>query len=178
MRIALLATLMWPFLVYTGLGANAGELPEGWRLPMLDEMSDIARNDSPSRYAKAVGDFNGDGVVDEAVLLKSTGFSGEALWVWLSNTSGGFSWLKLDQVDWGPSYPNVPLAMGIAIAAPGIHPYGCFCGARDCNLGPQKDRPKLKLRDPAIEYFKIESAGAMYFWSRSQQKFLCVVLSD
>ena len=98
--------------------------------------------------------------------------------MWLSNKSEGFKWVKLDQIDWGPSYPKVSLAMGVAVAAPGIHAYGCFCGANDCNLGTHKDRPKLKLRDPAIEYFKIESAGSMYFWSRSQARFLCVVLSD
>jgi hypothetical protein len=178
MRGFLISVVIWILLGSASFAAYAQELPKGWRLPSPDELSDIARKDSPDRYAKAVGDFNSDGIVDEALLLKSTGFSGEALWVWLSNKSEGFKWVKLDQVDWGPSHPKVPLAMGVAVAAPGIHAYGCFCGANDCNLGTDKDRPKLKLRDPAIEYFKIESAGSMYFWSRSEGRFLCVVLSD
>jgi hypothetical protein len=68
--------------------------------------------------------------------------------------------------------------MAVEVAPPGIHAYGCFDGAKDCNFGPHEQRPKLKLRDPAIVYYKPESAGSMYFWSNKHNRFMRVWLSD
>ncbi len=68
--------------------------------------------------------------------------------------------------------------MGIDILPPGVHPYGCFDKAKDCNLGPEKQRPKLVLRDPSLMYFKMESAASLFFWSKKYKKFMRVWLSD
>ena len=56
-------------------------LPEGWRFPTEEELSYVSRKDSPTKYARAIADFNGDGINDEAYLLKSTHISGEGLFV-------------------------------------------------------------------------------------------------
>ena len=159
-------------------GALSQDLPQGWRMPTDKEITDPARKKSPVAFAKATADFNGDGFPDEALLLKSTRFSGEGLWIRLSNGEGGFAWIKLAQIDWGKEYPNVDLAMGIHVLRPGTYPYGCFDDAKDCNFGPHTDRPKLKLRDPSLMYFKLESAASLFFWSRKYQKFMRVWLSD
>lgn len=160
--------------------ATGIDLPPGWRLPTAEEMSDEPlRSESPTRYAKVVGDFNGDGVEDEAYLLKSTRFSGEALWVHLSGPAGMFKWVKLSEIRWGKEYPSVNLGMGIDLIKPGIVPYACFDDAPDtCQWGDGKAMPKLKLRDPGVMYFRFESAASMYFWSNSKQKFLRVWFSD
>ena len=72
--------------------ADTPPLLEGWRFPTAKELSDDKiRNDSPTKFAKAIADFNGDGVPDQAFLLKSTKFSGEGLLVWLSNDSQHWS---------------------------------------------------------------------------------------
>ncbi len=178
MRSALITILTGLLLAFVSSLAYPLDLPKGWRFPTAEELQDIGRDQGPDKSARARGDFNGDGIEDEAVLLKSTEFSGEALWVWLSGPSNAHTWTKLHQIDWGPSYPKVDLAMGVETVKPGIHPYGCFCDAKDCNLGTYAQRPKLRLRDPAIAYFKLESSGSMYFWSRSRKGFLCVVTSD
>jgi hypothetical protein len=154
------------------------DVPPGWRSPTAQETAESARNDNPTRYTKAVGDFNGDGVTDEAVLLKSMRFSGEALWVRLSGGKGKFEWLKLHEIDWGAKYPNVDLATGIDTVPPGAYSYGCFDDAKDCNFGPAETRPKLTLRNPGIAYFKIESAGSLFFWSEKDHRFLRVWMSD
>jgi hypothetical protein len=173
-RIASIAAVVVAFITVQVTLADT-RLPDGWRNLRQAELSDAVRKDSSSRYATAAADFNGDGIEDKALLARATNEQKEALWVTLSNKGGSFRWLKLDEY---PASSNSDRGMGIAASKPGVHPYGCFCDAKDCQLGHQKDRPKLKLRDPGLEHFKIESAASMFFWSRSQSKFLCVVLSD
>jgi hypothetical protein len=159
--------------------AIAVEIPKGWRFPSKTELTaDEERNDSPTHYARAVADLNGDGVEDEAFLLKSTRFSGEALWVRLSNGSDGFTWRKLQEIRWGKDHPLVDLSMAIEIVKPGVIPYSCFDDAKECNFGDDAGRPKLKLKDPALMYFRLGSAASMYFWSSKHKRFLKVWLSD
>jgi hypothetical protein len=158
--------------------ASAQDLPVGWRLPTAKELSNDERRGSPTNFAKATADFNGDGVADEALILKSTRYSGEALWVRLSNRDDGFRWIELDEVKWGATYPNVDLAMGIDVATPGVHAYGCFDDSKDCTFGRISERPKLKLDDPSIHYFRFESAASIFFWSYKYGRFLRVWVSD
>lgn len=160
----------------TAMATWAQDLPDGWRLPTRKELSYEERKNSATRFAKASADFNGDGVVDDAMLLKSTRYSAEALWVRLSTGEKGFVWLKLDETKWGAKYPNVDLAMGIEVAPPGVYSYGCFDDAKECNF--EHPRPKLKLRDPSIDYFKFGSASSGFFWSYKYRRFLRVWISD
>lgn len=170
--------LVTAVLASASIASAEEDLPKGWRLPNQTELADEERNGSPQRLTRVDGDFNGDGVQDEALLLKSEVFSGEGLWVQLSARNGTRRWVALDEINWGPSYPIVPLAMAVEVAPPGIHRYGCFDGAKDCNFGPHEQRPTLKLRVPAIVYYKPESAGSMYFWSNRRNRFMRVWLSD
>ncbi len=158
--------------------ARSQDLPPGWRFPSAKEIAEPARKDNPSAYAKAVADFNGDGVDDEAILLKSVRFSGEALWVRLSGGNHQFTWVKLDEIDWGKQYPNVDLSMGIDVLPPGVYAYGCFDGAKECNFGPDESRPKLNLHNPSLAYYKMESAGSLFFWSKKHKRFMRVWISD
>jgi hypothetical protein len=57
------------------------DLPEGWRMPTVKEVTDPLREKSSVAFAKATADFTGDGLLDEALLLQSTRFSGEGLWI-------------------------------------------------------------------------------------------------
>jgi len=174
-RTYLAAVVVWFF----GANAWAQQLPPGWRLPTTEELASEDRNDSRTRYAKASADLNGDGIEDDAYLLKSERFSGEALWVRLSVESGKFVWTKLAEIKWGKAYPQVDLAMGIDIAPPGVYAYGCFVDTKEeCNFGHHRDRPKLKLRDPSLLYFKLESSSSAFFWSHKYKRFLHVAISD
>ncbi|AWV06194.1 hypothetical protein [Marilutibacter maris] len=156
--------------------STPAELPGGWRHPVASELEDPLRDDSPSRYTQATADFNGDGIDDTALLLKSRTRSAEALWVRLSDGAGGFRWLKPMEIGWDA--PDVGVAMAIEVQAPGVIAYGCFDGIEDCDFGPVEERPKLKLAEPSLLYFRPDSAASLYFWSHSRQRLLRVWLSD
>ena len=70
----------------------------------------------------ATGDFNGDGKIDSAYLLKSTKFSGQGLLVKLS-TGSSYKWIEVDVINWNQLYPdedygNVSLGMAIEVLSP------------------------------------------------------------
>src|SRR5260221_14374925 len=84
--------------ILTMSSAWAIDLPKGWRVPSAKELSDVERKDSPRKYARVTVDLNGDGVPDEAFLLKRVRSSREALWVYLSNSPSSWMWTKLDEI--------------------------------------------------------------------------------
>jgi hypothetical protein len=153
------------------------ELPPGWRLPTAKELADDERNISATRFARAVADFNADGTADTALLLKSTRFSGEALWVRLSK-GRRFIWVKLDEINWGREYPSMSVAMGIDVVPPGEIRYACYDHHKECDFGPPADRPRMTLISPGISYYEFESAASLYYWAKEEGKFLRVWLSD
>ena len=151
-------------------------LPEGWRYPTTAELSDEpGRKDTPTKYIKVVADFNGDGIDDEAYLVKSTKFSGEGLLVRVSDKQKGYMWLTLATIDWGKKYPNVNLSMGIDIVKSGEYNTACGKGYYECEKGEPK---VLKLKRPAINYFKFESANSFFFWDDKTAKFKSIGISD
>lgn len=150
-------------------------LPKGWRFPTEDELSDVIRKDSPTKYSKAKADFNGDGINDDAFLLKSTKFSGEGLFVRLSDKQKGFRWIELHVIDWGEKYPKVELSMGVTVAKPGTYWTACGKGYFECEEGEPK---VLKLRWPAINYVKFESANSFFVWDDKSKNFKRIWISD
>ena len=151
-------------------------LPGGWRYPTVDELSEVpGRKESPSKYTKAVADFNGDGINDEAYLLKSTTFNGQGLLVRLSDKRNGYKWLQLDTIDWGKEKPEVKLSVGVDIAPPGeyetVYGKGYF-------ENPKGEPEVLRLERPAINYFQFESANSFFYWDNKTEKFMRIWISD
>ncbi len=167
--------LTYLLLASTAYSGDKITLPEGWRFPTEKELSYVSRKDSPTKYTRAIADFNGDGINDEAFLLKSTKFSGEGLFVHLSNKESGFRWIELDVIDWGKQYSNVDLSMGVDIAKPGEYKTACGKGYFECNEG---EPLVLKLRRPAINYFRFESANSFFVWDEKKAKFKRIWMSD
>lgn len=160
----------------TALAKEEIALPEGWRYPTIEELSDEPdRNDSPTKYIKAVADFNGDGITDKAYLFKSTEFSGEGLLVRLSDKQKGFRWLVLATIKWRKDYPKVNLCMGIDIVKPGKYKTACGKGYYECEKGEPE---VLKLKRPAINYFKFGSANSFFFWDDKTNSFKSIGISD
>lgn len=165
MRVLATSLLIGCSLAY-GHSALSQDLPSGYRLPTPSELSDPDRNESDTRFAKAEADFNGDGVLDTALLLKSTAYSGQALFVYLSEGTKRRTWVMLDSIDWGAKYKDVNLSMAIEVLPPGTHQYYCFDD--ECNGGERKNIP---VPTASISYFRFESSGSFYFWDARKKAF-------
>jgi hypothetical protein len=172
-----------PFLMFflttliTGAGATEHiSPPDGWRYPTEKELSDQERSKSISRFASASADFNGDGIPDQAFLLKSTSYSGQGLFVFLSNKDRGSHWVTLDTIDWGPKYPDVDLDMGLEALPAGTYQYRCIVVGNECVMS-KTGRLKMTTTSPSIYYYRFGSAASLFYWDQDSRKFIRVWLS-
>ena len=147
----------------------AEKLPKGWRFPNQAEVRDRGE-----RAVQISADFNGDGVHDEAILLKSEESLEEGLWVWLSASNRTRQWINLDKIRSRASHANVPLAMAIDGIPPGTYALGCFNFVEGFELvegcNPRTHRPKLTLDNLAIAYYGT-GAASVYVWSKRHKRF-------
>jgi hypothetical protein len=121
------------------------------------------REETPSRFLSATGDFNGDGIPDLARLKVSRKGTGYALVVELSQKPGVFETIKLAEFPMA-DFP----ATGIKRVPPGDYPTACAKGY-DC----ADDEPKyVHPKHDAIDFFKRDSANRYYYWSDSKQAFV------
>jgi hypothetical protein len=164
------------FLTVKAYAAEQIVPPNGWRFPTQKELSDKERSGSSTKFAVASADFNGDGIDDQAFIFKSTKFSGQGLLVRLSDTKSGYRWITLDQINWGPKYPDVNLDMGLETLPPGTHEYLCVVTGNDC-IRPEKDRLKMKTKTASILYYRFGSAASMFFWDTKSKNFVKAWLS-
>jgi hypothetical protein len=152
------------------LSIAATPLPPGWREPLEKEANQEWRKESPTLYLSSIGDFNGDGVEDQAKLLVRENDEAVALFVIISDKKDHKTY-KLDQSE-GISTLDV---MGIDIAPIGSHKTACGKGYWNCDQG----EPEIvKLKNPAIDYFCEESANSFFIWNEKSQDFDRVWISD
>lgn len=151
--------------------SNSKSLPEGWRLPTSEELKDTWRNESESRYTAVKGDFNGDGIIDEAKLLVRKDGTGFGVFAFVSQKGHSFKIYQLDEMKDG----RLVQAMGIKKAAPGSYKTACGKGYWDC----QKDEaPEIIIKNEAIDYFKTESANSFFYWDNKSNSFKRIWISD
>ena len=153
----------------------ASGFPEGWRLPTEKELiAEPPETDSLAKYAQVDSDFNDDGKVDRAYLLKSINYPGEGLVVSVS-TSQGNEWLVLDRVEWGEEYVGAGLKMRIKLAQPGRYTTACALGYWQC----EPDEPAvLELKQAAIYQDRFDGAVAIWFWHKETKQFKQIWLGN
>jgi hypothetical protein len=148
---------------------SAQGLPTGWTMPASKLTRQEFRRPDPNRFLVAAGDFNGDGVQDKALLLVNERTKKLGFFVCLA-TETGCDWHRLEVMD--IAFLDV---MGIAKVKPGQYDTACGKGYWECG----KDEPKkLSTKQDAIEFFKDESAGSVYFYNPKTRKFVSVATSD
>jgi hypothetical protein len=158
-------------IVKNDVGSIPAEaLPKGWRFPNQAELRDRVEG-----VVQISADFNGDGVHDEAILLKRAQSPGEGLWIWLSGSNRTRQWVRLDTIRSESSHPNAPLAMAIETVSPGTYDHGCFEFVKGCK--PRAQQPKLTFDHDAIIYYGT-GAASMYVWSKKDNRFQRVWSSE
>jgi hypothetical protein len=146
-------------------------LPSGWRMPIGSELNDDWRNKDADKFAVVRGDFNGDGIVDKAMLLVSLRGNGFGLFVFLSQKNHTFRACQLDVIK-DPSFLRV---MGIDKVSSGKYKTVCGKGYWDCKKG---EVPEILVEHDAISYFKTESASSYFYWGKRAKIFRRIWISD
>ncbi|MDB3990018.1 hypothetical protein N9435_09890 [Pseudomonadales bacterium] len=179
---ALLGMRMIRFLFLTFLfpvSALALDLPEGWRYPTKKGLSDDYSVHFSAELVKATGDYNGDSKVVTALILVSTEFQGDGLFIHLSNPNG-YSWLPLNIDNWDKTYPDKGyiysgLNMGIDTLSVQDTKKLIQRSIQKFESDPPKDKT---ITTESLSYFRLESAGSLFYWSKSENKFIRYWYSD
>jgi hypothetical protein len=147
--------------------------PPGWRVPTDADYSgdwQEFRKDVPVPF-HVEGDFDGDGLSDEAwILLRS---SGDGWMVVARMSQKGKPSRLIDLVK--PTGEASAQYHGIALAKPGRYETACGKGYFECKPGEPE---VLDLKRPGIEFFKYESASSIFFWDSTSRRFRQVWTSD
>ncbi len=147
-------------------------LPEGWRAPTNDELKAPWRADSKDRYTIVNGDFNADGLADQARLLVREDEKGFGLFAFISQPDSTKQTLLLDETNEKSLLPYI----GIKKAEPGKYKTACGKG-----YGPpcKKDEPsEIEIKTEAIDFFITESSNAIIYWDKEKKTFRKIWVSE
>lgn len=171
-KIITITILLLLLSALTGESAIKTHFPSGWlpveRSNYLDEDLKFVENIVPNHVT---ADFNGDGIKDEAWLLKNKKKNKYGLFIFLGSKSGDRKIFKLAE------YPirEQIVSMGIVLLEPNTYETACGKGYWDCAPGEPE---KLILEKPGIDLFQFESADSLFYWNSKKGNFKRIWLSD
>ena len=159
------------FLLIIPFGLSAKDFAS-WRTPSLAELGHDSswRKDDSDLYLMAKADFDGDGKEDVARLLINDKENKMGLFVTLSSEKKAQP-LLLEAID----DKNTIEVMGVEVAKPGTYKTACGKGYWTCKKG---EPAQLRLRRPAIDFFRFESANSYFIWRTDKKKFDRIWMSD
>jgi hypothetical protein len=151
--------------------AVATTFPKGWRPVNAKELSDDWRAKDVDKYARTTGDFNGDGRIDQAMLLISDRRHSLGLFILTKISATKSIWHKLGKISVGPGIR----ATGIQKIAPGRYLTGCGKDYWPCS---DKEPEWIESLNPVIDYFKTEGANRYIYFEKSTNRFRKKWMSD
>ena len=149
-------------------------IPEGWRMPNESDYKDdwqYFRNEFPIPY-HIDGDFNGDGLLDQAWILIRSDSGDWRLYAFLNQGDQSFKAIKL--IEAGQEMGEYS-GYGISIVTPGEYKTACGKGYGDCG---EDEVDVLTLESPAIDFRKFESYNVFYYWDFETGNFNVISMSD
>jgi len=169
--IKYVSVVIFALAALTSCHKDSVTFPHGWRLPTSTEIDDDWRKKDIDRYMIVKGDFNGDGVIDEARVLVRENGSGLGLFSFVSQKDHTVKAYLLDEL----KGVNSIHTMGIMKVSPGLYKTACGKGYWECNKG---EVPEISLQHDAIDYFKTESANSYFYWDIQAKIFKRIWISD
>lgn len=149
---------------------SPGPIPNGWRLPLKKEMNQKWRDQNSLRFKSAKGDFDGDGKIDEALILVDKDGKKFGIFVWWA--ADKFS--KAEEVYVEKDF-GLLQKMGIGIVKKGTFKTACGKGYYDC---AKDDSAELTLSQEGIDFFMNESANSFFHWDSKTKSFERTWMSD
>ena len=138
--------------------------PRDWRLPTPAETSQDWRTEDAHRYLRVQADFDGDGLLDHALLLVNAATGAVGLFVFQAQRDATPRIHLLYEVH----DPHLIQAMGIVLVPPGT--YRVICDGTDTSCGSDGRRP-FSVTLPALGSFKAESASSLFYWNATTKAF-------
>lgn len=145
--------------------------PQGWRAAVKDEVDDGWRDFSPVRYLEATGDFNGDGVTDEARIFVRPDGSEAGLFAFICDRDRNCKKHLLLSVKGAKAIRR----MGINREPRGQYKTACGKGYRECK---EDETPEIEIRNDSIDLFENEGAYSYFYWDEESNGFKRVWISD
>ena len=144
--------------------------PDGWRLPgERDRVGEWANADRPYQIH---GDFNGDGIADEASFLFGNARKAWALFVFLGQARGAPRAIKLVEENRGPAQRFV-----LETIRPSAHEFRTACGKQ--YFACAKGEPlTITFRLPSISLCVPGSSCSVFVWRSAAAQFQRVRMSD
>ena len=162
--------VMWMAITFNAVAVNIS-IPKGWRPPNEAELSDSWRSNAPDKYSIAVGDFDGDGQPDWAMLLISDRRHSFALFIYSADVNHRYAWHKIDEVFDEHRIHGI----GIEVVPPGKYATACGKAYVACKGASSKE---IESSNPIINYFKTESANRYVYFDKRSRTFRKVWMSD
>jgi hypothetical protein len=148
----------------------AVSLPSGWRFPNAsDRIGEWEGNGAPFRIH---GDFNGDGVPDEAWILFRVGSPTWAVFAFLGAAHGTAHLIQLVEEQSGPAQRFV-----LETIRPSKTVFHTACGKG--YFGCAKGEPlTVRFHLPSISFCLRESSCSVFVWQPNAARFQRIRMSD
>ena len=147
--------------------AGGPTLPSEWRLPTDKELESIWR-EGEYKNTIAIGDFNGDGLVEGAFLAvsKDGNYEGLLAFIYVNNKE---KWFVLSK-----SKFQGTVFMGLDAYKPGK--YNVLCtNETECKKGYKKE---ITLKNDAFNHYRFASSSSIYVWNKKSKGFNQIWESD
>jgi len=161
------------FFVLIGSSLAQQQYPIGWSEPTSSDITDDMfkeRTGDPFGYLKAKADFNGDGIIDTAILLINDKNNKMGLFVSVSSGEK-FNIIQLAEMD-DKTWVD---AMGVSTVKPGKYKTACGKGYWECGKGIPE---VLNLKYHAVNFFKFGSANSFFVYDKNLNEFKRIWISD
>ncbi|CAN5249116.1 hypothetical protein BH09PSE6_BH09PSE6_27120 [soil metagenome] len=142
-----------------------------WKEPTVEELGDAWRDADPYRHAAIQGDFNGDGLPDQARILFASKAHEAAAFVYLSRPGGQ----AFERIQLAKFSDTIGRSMGLATVKPGHYGTACGKGTGNCKAG---EPTQVTLDREAISLFKTRSSISYFVWDAKARRFDSIVITD